>query len=168
MTNFSVFSHRSLAAWLACALLAGCGSASTAGTLPLGAPNNDNTFQMRIGNHLDNYVWVTRYWSYKAEAQWHIDGASCLAPHSDYETDIHYSGLGGKQAKLRIEVKSDAQCTHTVKDGDKYGPICNLNFPTDRSYGTISGEAGIEFHGAIGYFVTPFRPWHDSGSSPCD
>jgi hypothetical protein len=169
MANFSAFSHRSLAAWLACALLAGCSSGSTTpGTPLLGGPNSDQTFEMRIVNSLNNYVWVTRYWSYKAEAGWHIDGASCLAPHSAYQTDIHYSGVGGKQARLRIEVKSDAQCTHTVQDGDKYGPICNLNFDPTKSWGTISGEAGIDYHQALGYFVTPFHTWNDSPRPPCD
>lgn len=152
MTKSSI---RSIAASALCAFLVGCSSSSTT-PQGLGAPNTDYVFHIRIHNQLDKYVWLTRYYSYKAEAVWHIDGASCVAPGITYDTNIHYVTIGTPQAKLRVEVKDSSTCTHTVPNGDRYGPKCDINFDTTKSYGTVDGNAAIKYDN--GFEVTGFWP----------
>lgn len=95
------------------------------------------TWFVKVKNSTERYVWVTRYWSRKGLATWHIEGANCVKPGDvlNGRIDWKWEGQNG-EGKLRFQViRSNTNCSGSTAD-NVWGPKCSFLWNRrDEAYG---------------------------------
>lgn len=170
--------QRRVFAFVLAAILVGCSSppstspisaSSGGGALPMTSHAIGFGFSTYVTNYIQNrYVWVTRYWSYKPDSSWHIEGVACLAPNGTWSSGIQFhSPELGPQIKIRAEITDPPQCSGRVVS-DVWSAKCDLsthylNTPISTNYGYI--EIGPTTFNGTTYAWSQFH--NNGGAPPC-
>jgi hypothetical protein len=99
-------------------------------------------FTVYAGNTTGRSVWMTEYWSYKSDVNWHIERAICHQGGTwTSAIQYHFPELG-PQIKMRAEVTDGPGCSGS-KLADVWSDKCDLstsylNNPIASNYGYIT------------------------------